>query len=106
MRYPQPHKAPADQPQAYQDTPGLAELHARCDAQATEIARKPAALDFDFTDHGSIGILTPLSESAFEWVDEHLPGDHQTWGANGIVVERRYTYAIVDGIRAAGLTIG
>ena len=54
--------------------------------------------------HGSICILTPLSDAASEWLDENLDPDHQTWG-RGVVVEPRYLEDLVAGIAGDGLTI-
>lgn len=60
--------------------------------------------DFTLNDHGSIFILTPLSETANSWCDEYLPDDAQRWGA-GYVVEPRYIEPIVSGIVADGMSI-
>ena len=62
-------------------------------------------LDFDVSNHGSICLLTPLTEAAQAWVAEHLPEDAMTWGQNSIVVEPRYIEDILDGIVADGLSI-
>lgn len=61
------------------------------------------AHDFDFADHGSVTILTPLSEAAREWCSEYLPGDATRWGADGYVIEPRYVAPILSGINQAGL---
>ncbi|MGZ5078638.1 MAG: hypothetical protein ACXWHZ_03725 [Usitatibacter sp.] len=63
-------------------------------------------MDFDFSDHGSICILTPLTPAAREWRAEYLPSDAQTWGRGGVVIERRYVSDILDGIDIAGLSVG
>lgn len=60
--------------------------------------------DFLLVDHGSILILTALSDEAKEWIDDHLPDDRQTWGPNGTVVEPRYIGLILEGIESDGLT--
>jgi hypothetical protein len=94
--------------EAGQVTPGLADLHALCDAQAAERAEvhAHAVLDADFrvSNHGSIALLIPRSEAARIWVDEHLPADRMTWG-EGVVVEPRYLQNIVDGVEADGYTV-
>jgi len=66
----------------------------------------PTDTDFIVLDHGSICVLTALSDEAQAWVDEHLPEDAQIWGPNGTVIEPRYLPPILDGIEADGLTVG
>jgi hypothetical protein len=60
--------------------------------------------DFTFANHGSITILTPISEAAQAWVDEHIPEDAMRWGG-GIVIEPRYAEAILRGITEDGLFV-
>lgn len=60
--------------------------------------------DFSLSNEGSIFILTPNSDEASSWCDEHLPEDVMTWG-KGIVVEHRYIGDIVDGIALSGLSL-
>lgn len=59
--------------------------------------------DFTFVNHGSITVLTPLTEAGSEWLDEHTPSA-QTW-CGGIVIEPRYTGAILEGLADDGLTV-
>ena len=59
--------------------------------------------DFTCADHGSISILTPVSDAGREWATEHLPDDAMRWGHAGIVVEHRYIGAILLGIESDGL---
>lgn len=61
--------------------------------------------DFTYSNHGSIILLTPLSEAATGWVEDHIPDDAQMWGRNSVVVEWRYFDAIANGIVNDGLTI-
>ncbi len=61
--------------------------------------------DIKVQNHGSIVLLTPRTDAAEEWFDEHLPADAQTWGLNSIVVEPRYVGAIIEGAAEAGLEI-
>lgn len=67
-------------------------------------AGKGASCDFLISDHGSIVILTALTEEAEIWVEDHLPEDRLTWGRSGTVIEPRYVGAILDGIANDGLT--
>lgn len=71
------------------------------------MAQQPsaAAADFRVDDHGSILVLTALTDEAREWADEHLPADRMAWGRCGTVVEPRYIGDIVEGIEADGLTV-
>lgn len=60
-------------------------------------------MDFRLDDHGSIAVLTPLTDGAREWVDENIQVE-QTWGG-GIVIEHRYVGPILEGIVDAGFTL-
>lgn len=60
--------------------------------------------DFLVNNQGSIVILTPTSEQAVEWCNNHLPEDAQRWGPNGYVVEPRYIQPIIDGLEAEGFS--
>lgn len=48
---------------------------------------------------GSLVLLTPISDEAVAWFDEHLPKDALTWG-NATVVEPRYVEDILKGFAA------
>lgn len=61
--------------------------------------------DFEVQNHGSIFILTPCTEAADQWVNDHIPEDAPMWGPNGIAVEHRYIADIVAGIQNDGLTV-
>jgi hypothetical protein len=61
--------------------------------------------DFEFVNHGSICLLTPVSEAACEWIDEHLPEDATRWGQCSIVIEPRYANDILAGIFNDGLSL-
>lgn len=62
-------------------------------------------MDFDFSvaDHGSVVILSALSDAAQQWVAEHLADDALTWGPNGTVIEPRYVSDIVTAMIHGGL---
>jgi hypothetical protein len=62
-------------------------------------------MDFDFNDHGSICLLTPLTPKASCWVEDHLDPDGMTWGQCSVVIEPRYVQDILDGIADDGLTV-
>jgi len=61
--------------------------------------------DFYVQDHGSLFLLTAWTPEARAWIDEHLPDDVMTFGANTVVVESRYVEPIVLGIIADGLSV-
>ncbi len=61
-------------------------------------------VDFICENHGSIFLLRPLSQSAQSWIEEHLPSDAQ-WFGNGVVVEHRFIWAILEGIQNDGLAV-
>ena len=60
-------------------------------------------VDFLLNDEGTIFLLTPVTEAATEWADEHLPEDAMHFG-DAIVVEHRFIRDIVFGFTTDGLT--
>jgi hypothetical protein len=62
--------------------------------------------DFTTHDEGSIVLLTPHTDPARLWIDEHVGPDNgfQPYYPT-IVIEPRYVIAILEGIRVAGLEI-
>lgn len=60
--------------------------------------------DFTASNHGSLILLTPLSESAQEWTTDNIPDD-ATWWAGAVAIEPRYFEDIADGIIEVGLTL-
>ena len=59
--------------------------------------------DFRFSDFGSVCLLTPLTDAARDWCDEHIAADAQRW-CGAFAIETRYGPALIDGINEAGLT--
>lgn len=64
----------------------------------------PARPDFVLANHGSVAVLTPMTDKARTWRDEHLPEDATSWG-RGVVIEPRYLEPILDGISEEGLVV-
>jgi hypothetical protein len=64
------------------------------------------SVDFTIRDEGSILLLTPHTEPARTWIDQHIGPDNgfQPWYPT-VVIEPRYVIAILEGIRVAGLEI-
>ena len=60
--------------------------------------------DFRCENHGSVFLLTPITQSAQSWVEENLQSDAQ-WFGGGVVVEHRYIWAILEGIQNEGLAV-
>ncbi len=60
--------------------------------------------DFRCENHGSVFLLTPLTQSGQSWIEENLPSNAQ-WFGNGVVVEHRYIWAILEGIQNDGLAV-
>lgn len=61
-------------------------------------------VDFKFANHGSVTVLTPISEAAKAWIDENIDPDAQKW-AGGVVIEPRYADAVLNGISGDGFSI-
>lgn len=60
--------------------------------------------DVTLADHGTIALLTPLTEEAIAWCTAHLPDDALRHGA-AYAVEPRYAGPILDGMSEAGLQV-
>jgi hypothetical protein len=60
--------------------------------------------DFTVQNEGSIFLLRPHTQSANDWIGEHIPDDAQFFG-NAVVVEHRYIADIVAGIQSDGLEV-
>lgn len=60
--------------------------------------------DFSVENHGTIYLLRPHTPAAIEWVEQHIPDEHQEF-AGAIVVEHRYIADIVLGIQEDGLVV-
>jgi len=62
--------------------------------------------DFSFRDEGSIVLLTPLSPSAHEFVEERIGSDNgfqPYWPT--VVIEARYFSDIAEGVIAEGMVL-
>lgn len=60
--------------------------------------------DITITDHGSIILVTPITDQAKAWVDDNVSEESQ-WFGNSLVVEPRYISNLVDGMSDAGLEL-
>jgi hypothetical protein len=53
---------------------------------------------------GTVFLITPQTDVAKTWFEEHLPADVQMLGA-GVAVEHRYIGDVVEGMIEAGLVV-
>jgi hypothetical protein len=62
--------------------------------------------DFTILVDGSIALLTPVSKSAHDWVEQNIGRDNglQPWWPT-VVIEHRYVADILEGVRNDGLVI-
>jgi hypothetical protein len=60
--------------------------------------------DIRVDSHGSIILLHPATETAADWLRDHVAEDAQWW-AGALVVEPRYVEDIVNGAREDGLEV-
>lgn len=61
-------------------------------------------LDFTVQNEGTIFLLQPLTVAAREWVNDNLPEQRLVYGT-AVVVEHRYIFDIVVGIKRDGLEV-
>ena len=67
---------------------------------------KPASADFTVRDEGSLILLTPLSPSAHEFVEQRIGSDNgfqPYWPT--VVIEARYFSDIAEGVIAEGMVL-
>ncbi len=65
---------------------------------------KCTAVDVTISNEGTIVLFEPLTDSAREWMAEHIQPDAQ-WFGSKLVLEHRYASDLADAMRADGLTI-
>lgn len=61
--------------------------------------------DFSWLSEGTIGLLTPLTPEAREWLSVNVNNEESTYWGQALVVESGYAQAILDGISADGFAI-
>lgn len=67
------------------------------------MAKHPPTADLEFTNHGTIITVEPLTEAGKAWIADNIPSDAQKW-QGAICMEPRYAWdiyrgALNDGIR-------
>ena len=60
--------------------------------------------DFTLYDHGFTFLLHPHTETARNWIAEHISEDAYLFG-NAVVIEHRFMADIVKGIQMDGLEV-
>ena len=60
--------------------------------------------DLSIANHGSVFLLSALTEAGEEWIAENIPADATRW-AGAIVIEHRYIGDIAQGAVNDGLEI-
>lgn len=61
--------------------------------------------DLSAVSHGSIVTVTPLTEAARQWIDDHVDHEGWQWFGYSLCVEPRYVGALLEGAQADGLTV-
>ena len=64
----------------------------------------PSAVDISAENHGSIFLLTGITESGRWWLEAHLDPDGQRWGFSRII-EQRSVLPILRGDIGDGLAV-
>jgi|SRR5581483_4050698 len=97
---------------AWEDARKLVREHGSLRSAAQYIAKRIDALrtpDFTVQNEGTIYLLTPHTDAAREWVQEHIETDDWSIGpqhfGDSIAVDHRYIADIVRGIQADGLEV-
>ena len=61
--------------------------------------------DVSLAFHGSLAFITPLTDVAQSWVNEHLVHEESLYWCGALVVEPRYLDPIVAGMADEGLVV-
>ncbi len=54
---------------------------------------------------GTVWQLFPLSQRASDWFDDHVESESWQWMGSSLAVDWRFAGPLVDGARAAGLSV-
>lgn len=61
-------------------------------------------VDVEITNHGSIFLFQPLTDSAREWIEENVSEDAQ-WFGGALAVEHGYAADLAIGMQGDGLVV-
>ena len=64
-----------------------------------------AKLDVQVDGGGTVYLVTPITQLAKEWVEQHLSLEGWQWLGGGFAVEHRFITALVNGMMADGLRV-
>lgn len=63
-------------------------------------------MDFRYTKHGSISLLEPVTDPAWQWVIERIAVErNEMWLGYSLVIDHRYAPPVLQGIRVDGLKV-
>ena len=54
---------------------------------------------------GTVALISPLTATAKDWIDQHVEAPAWAWQGGGLAVEPRLVDAIIDGMVAAGFEV-
>lgn len=82
----------------------LAEIVNRAIDNDSPVIEERRAPDFTLTDHGSLVAVKPMNDAARDWISDNVGGETSWWGG-ALMVERRYSDDLLNGIIGAGFEI-
>ena len=59
-------------------------------------------VDLQFSDHGSVWLMKPLTEAGREWIAEHIPAEAPRLG-DAVSIEPRFVEYVAMGAMGDGL---
>ena len=62
-------------------------------------------LDVQIENYGSIWLITPMTASARQWIEENVGAESWQWIGGRLDVEPRYIENLANGMQAAGLSV-
>lgn len=79
-------------------------MSTRAELYAALAGETPTDSDFLVNHQASIALLTPRTDEAQDWLEEHLTGE-VSWSGGAVVVEARYLEPLLDGIAGDGFSV-
>jgi hypothetical protein len=70
--------------------------------QRGDVVKVTPPRDVEVVNHGSICVVTGITEAGRQWLDDHTPEDATRW-CGGVVVEPRYLDDLLCGMDEDGL---
>lgn len=69
-----------------------------------KLQRGVALADVDVSNHGTIFLFEPLTDTAQEWIEANIAGETQ-WFGNALAVEHRFAADLAAGMAKDGLRL-